>query len=272
MSIAAAALAASATPSYAFKSVRIATYTATATTSGTNQADFTMRWATTANQNTINFGTTTLSWSSFDPLTTTWKMANQVIVMNSTVTDSLGGIVIYTDNTNAGAVPQFVFPVPGTPNNQANQAAGLLKGTAGTTSVAPLPLAWTIKTSSRTIEGGTDTTGVGAADPQTGLATAVFNNKFQWLNMTDKGNWTAGLDYNGDGDSLDAGDQSAMGYTTPFVTIRNLSGIHFGQADTEFGAIPQGSNSWIYVETNFATASVLQAYQTNQLKVEAFIN
>jgi len=88
--------------------------------------------------------------------------------------------------------------------------------------------------------------------------------------MTDKSHWAAVIDYNGNGNSTDAGDQLVMTYDSAYVRMRTLAGIHFGQNDTDFGAIPQGSNAWIYMEANFSGANVLQAYQTNQLKIEAF--
>ena len=269
MVVAAGAIVASAAPSWAFKSVQITTITAQATTGGARTAAFTLAIRNTgaplgANQSAVN-------WSGVDPLSTTWKLADQLLVINSTVTDNGGGIKIYTDNTAADANPRFVPPVPGTPILPVNVAAGLVKAGAATTSESPLPMAWTIKTAPRLVESGTAETGVGAADPQTGPATAVYNNKFQWLFVTDKYNWANGTDYNGDGDTGDAGDAAPLALDAPYVTMINKTGVHFGQADTEFGAHPDGANSFVYLEANFAGADVQQLYRTTALRVEAYI-
>jgi hypothetical protein len=269
MTLAAAALAASATSSYAFTSFKIITTTASATTAGTNQADFTLNTANVGTP-TVLLGTTTLSWASFDPLTTTWKIAQQVFVLTSTVTDVGGGIKIYTDNTDPTANLRFVAPTA-VSTAPTSVAAGLLKAGLPTTSAAPLPMAWSIKTSTRIVEGGTVDTGVGAADPVTGPTTAVFNNKFQWLFITDKSNWANGTDFNGDGDTNDPGDAAPLALDAPFVTMINSVGVHFGQDDLEFGAFGDGLKTYVYMEANFATANVLQAYRTVRLKFEAYL-
>ena len=270
MLVAAAALVASAAPSWAVQSVSITTLTAQTTTGGVKSAAFSL---VIRNVNTPLTGSVAnVNWTGVDPLSTSWKLADQLLVINSTVTDNGGGIKIYTDNNHAAANPRFIQPTPFA-TAPTSVAAGLVKVPAvgTTTSEAPLPMAWTIKATTRTVESGTDVTGVGAADPNTGPATAVFNNKFQWLFMTDKLNWASGTDFNGDGDTADAGDSAPKALDAPFVTMINKVGIHFGQADTEFGAHPDGQNAFVYLEANFATADVQQAYRTNVLRVEAYI-
>jgi hypothetical protein len=270
MLVAAAALVASVAPSWAFQSVSITTITAQTTTGGTRTAAFTL--AIRATNNPFGGNLATVGWTGVDPLATTWKMADQLLVINSTVTDAGGGIKIYTDNTHALANPRFVAPTA-VSTAPTSVAAGLVKVPAVgiTSSEAPLPMAWSIKTATKTVESGTVDTGIGAADPQTGPDTAVRNNKFQWLNMTDKANWASGTDFNGDGDTTDPGDSGVKALDDPFLVMINKIGIHFGQAPEEFGAHPDGQNSFVYLEANFATADVQQAYRTNSLRVEAFI-
>jgi len=274
IAVAFGALVASVAPSYAFTSVGITTVTAQTTTGGIRTAAFTLLVRNVGTQLTGggSAATTPVTWSGVDPMVTTWKLADQLLVINSTVTDIGGGIKIYTDNTAADANPRFIPPVPGTPFNQQNVAGGLVKGGAATTSAPTLPMAWTIKTGTRTIESGNALTGVGAADPNTGSEAAVFNNRFQWLFVTDKFNWAPGIDFNGDGDVLDVGDTPAnRPLDSLYTTMINSVGVHFGQADTEFGAAPDGTNSYVFFQANFATADVQQLYRTNTLRVEAFL-
>jgi hypothetical protein len=270
MLVAAAALVASVAPSWAFQSVSITTITAQTTTGGTRTAAFTLVIRNVGTPLTGSVGT--VNWTGVDPLSTTWKIADQLLVINSTVTDAGGGIKIYTDNNHAAANPRFIPPTA-VSTAPTSVAAGLVKVPAvgTTTSEAPLPMAWSIKTASKTVESGTVDTGIGAADPQTGPETATRDNRFQWLNMTDKLNWASGTDYNGDGDTTDPGDSGVKALDDPFLVMINKIGIHFGQAPTEFGAHPDGQNSFVYLEANFATADVQQAYRTNTLRVEAFI-
>ena len=254
--VAAAAVFASVTPSFAFHSTQEQQIKATATTGGTNQAAFTLSLRNVSD-NSLVTGTTTVTFPSVDPLSAGWTLAQQYIVLNATVTDVGGGIKIYTDNTGGDATPKFVAPT-NVSTAPTSVAAGLLKGTSGTTSAAPLPMAWTIKTATAT--------------PPTDNPQAGDPNSFQWLNITDASNWASGTDYNGNGTTNDPGDSTPLALNAKFVTMINNVGVHFGQGDTEFGALPDGQNSFVYLEANFAGADVLQAYQTNKLMVEAFIN
>ena len=256
MLVAVAAIIASAAPSYAFVSTGKVRVKATATTGGTNQAAFTLS-ARSVVGNVVQ-GTTTITFPSVDPLSAGWTLGQQYLVINATVTDVGGGVKIYTDNTSAVAVPKFVAPTT-VSTAPTSVAAGLLKGTSGTTSVAPLPMAWTIKAAVAT---------PAAANPQN----AGDPNSFQWLNVTDAANWSSGTDFNGDGDVVDAGDSAPLALNAKFPTMISNVGIHFGQADTEFGAHPDGQDAYIYVEANFAGAEVLTSYQTTALTIESYIN
>ena len=266
----AAAFAAVAAPSWAFQSVQIATVTAGTTTGGAKVAQFSLAIKDVSDPFGAN-NPGSIGWSGVDPLSTQWKIADQLLVINSTVTDLNGGIKIYTDNTAADASPQFVDPTPGNTVNQDSLASGLLLGTSGTTSEPPLAMAWSIKASTRVVEGGDVNTGIGAADPNNGPETATADNRFQWLFMTDEYNWDTGVDFNGDGDAVDEGDATAQALDSAFVTMINNVGIHFGQDDAEFGAHPNGEDAFVYFQANFSGAQVQQAYQTSTLRVEAFI-
>jgi len=256
MVIAAATIVASASSSWAFQSTQIATVTATMTTAGSKQASFTLNARAVSNQ-TVNLGTTTINWASVDPLSAGWTMATQFLVINATVTDVAGGVKIYTNNTSNSAAPKFVPPT-NVSTAPTSVAAGLLMGTSGTTSAAPLPMAWTVKA----------TTGTPVVDsPQAGDP-----NSFQWLNITDASNWASGTDYNGNGTTNDPGDSPPLALNAAFPTVINSVGIHYDQANADFGGLTHGQNAYVYLEANFAGANVQQTYQTTQLLVEAYIN
>lgn len=245
-------------PSHAFQSVGRSTFTAGLLTGGVRTAT-----ATIVIRDVVNPLTTpnrpTLTWSGVTPPSTGWKIADRLMVINSTVTDAGGGVQIYTRNTEADASPRFVDPTPGDTSNADSNPAGLLRGTTGDTG-SVLPLAWSIKANPRIIEGGDTTTGIGAADPNNGSVAAVFNNKFQWLFFKDKA-----------GTNIPSTGATAMVDGEPFVTMIKSDGIHFGQSSTEFGAHPAGDNTFVYFQANFATAAAAQAYQTTTITVETYI-
>jgi len=267
----AVALGVVATPSWAFTSVGITTVTAAVTTGGQRVAQFSLAIRNT--NNPFGANVPAVGWSGVTPPTTQWKMSDQLLVINSTVTDAAGGIKIYTDNQAAGSFPRFIDPTPANRINIDSVASGLLIAVA-TTSVPGLPMAWTIKTSTRIVEGGTDLTGVGAADPNTGSGAAVYNNRFQWLFYTDAYNWQFGIDRDGNGSvtvSNPQVDDLPLALDAPYVTMVNQVGTHFGQAANEFGAHPDGANSYVYMEANFTTAQVQTLYGTSAMRVEAYI-
>lgn len=258
----AAASLTAASSSWAFQSIRVTTVTATVTTGGARVADFSLAIRSVSNPFGGNLGA--ITWSGVDPLSTQWKVADSLLVINSTVTDNNGGIKIYTDNTSATAVPRYVDPTPLDANDPDSLAGGLLKGTAGTTSAAPLPMAWSVKAASNTVP-------VAANPNHNGVnGNPTDTNAFQWLFMTDKSNWD-GIDNNNDNDFTDANETAPLALDAAFPKVISSVGIHFGQADSEFGATPDGSNAFVYFQANFTGADVQQAYQTSALRVEAFI-
>jgi hypothetical protein len=271
MIVAAAAIVASATPSWAFQSTKITTMTATVTTGGSKSATFVsnIRLA----NNPFGANQATIVWpAGIDPLTQSWVMSDSLVIINSTVTDNNGGIRIYSDNTASDAAPKFVDPTSGDNDDADSKVNVLLKGTSGTTSEPGLPVAWSIKTSTKIVNGANVNTGIQPREPndsslpnQTGS-----NNPYQWLYMTDKSNWD-GIDLNNDGDYIDAFETAPLPNGAPFTLLINKSGEHFGQADTEFGVTPDGTNMFVYFEANFTGADVQQAYQTTTMRIESFI-
>lgn len=260
----------SAAPTWAFVPTKITTVTATVTTGGTKVADYTLAIRNIGNPFGANQAA--LTWSGVNPLSTSWKVADRLLVINSTVTDNNGGIKIYTHNTHASALPQFVDPSPGDADDPDSRAGGLLKGTSGTTSATPLPVAWSIKTSSKVVGGLGETTGIRPREPNDSSIPNLTgsDNPYQWLYMTDLSNWD-GIDNNNDGDYTDANETGPLAVDAAFPKMINSVGIHFGQADGEFGATPDGTNTFVYFQANFTGADVLQAYQTSMILVEAFI-
>ncbi len=260
----AAIVVALASPAMAFQSVSITTVTAKVTTGGQKVAQFTLA----IRDVTAPFGasTDTIRWSGVDPLTTVWKRADQLLVINSTVTDQNGGIKIYTDNTAADAVPRFVDPTPGNATNPDSSAGGLLEADTSTTSVSK-PLAWSIKAATNTIPA--------AANPNdNGNGLCGFptdSNAFQWLFATDKFNWASGIDFDQDGDVLNCGDALPQALDAKYPTMIKHSGIHFGQADNEFGALGPGKNAFVYFQANFVGTKVQTPYKTSTLRIEAYI-
>jgi len=259
------------TPSWAFQSVSITTITAQVTTTGAKTANFTLKVRNTSDP----FGADQpllVNWTGIDPTTlgsNKWRIADQLLVINSTVTDANGGIKIYTDNTATDASPKFVDPTAGNSINQDSMAAGLLKGTSGTTSDVPLAMAWSIKTSSKVVELNDAERGIGSIDPNSPTAPG-FNTSVQWFSMTDKYNWATGVDFNGDGDSLDAGDSSAQALDALFVTMIKPDGAHVRKVGT-FDPLTASRNAFVYLEADFSKAGAQLTYKTSTLRVEAYI-
>lgn len=274
MKIAVLALFAAATgatvQSWAFTSQGISTVTAGTFVGGAKVARFSLNIKNTANPFGANRSSVT--WSSV-AAGDGWKIADQLLVIRSTVTDSNGGVQIYTDNTASDAVPQFLDPTPGpTPSNLTNPdsaAGGLLRGNAAGTTSEVLPMAWSIKSTTRTVESGDANTGIGATDPNNGADTGL-NNRHQWLFIADKSN-TAGIDYNQDGDVIDAGDAAPFVNGDVFLSMVRVGGIHVQQNPASIELRADGLASYVYLQANFAAASAQQAYQTTTLRVEAFI-
>jgi len=246
-----AAFAALSSSAWAFVPVARTTVTATVTTGGTRTAAVTVKIRT----NTAPFGAdqSQVTWSGVTPPSTQWKIADQFLLLNATVTDSGGGVQIYTRNMDSDASPKFEDPTPGDTSNTDSNPAGLLMGTSGTTTVT-VPLAWSIKGASATV--GTDLL---AADPNTGPATGP-GNKFQWLFMNDKNTPT-----------IPATGTSAFVNGAAYVTAINVSGIHAASGEADFFTFPDGSNSFLYVQANFSAAAAAQAYKTSTLTIESYL-
>jgi hypothetical protein len=253
------------TPSWAFTSVQKATVTAGTFVGGVKVARFTLSIHDAVNP--FSAARSSVTWSGVTA-GDGWKLADRLLVINSTVTDSNGGIQIYTENTAADASPKFADPTPAVTTNPDSAAAGLLEGTSGTTSNV-LPLAWTIKSSTRVVEGGTDLTGVGATDPNNG-ATAGFNNKYQWLYVTDRYN-VNGIDFNQNGNVTDPTDSAPFVDGAIYQSMVRLTGLHVQQDPTSIEVRPDGTDAFVYFQANFANALPQTAYQTTALRVEAFI-
>jgi len=242
------------------------TITATAALAGTPVAQFGIKLRPAADPDGVAADLTTISWSGLTAGITTWKAADVVLRTTWTVTDVGGGITIYTDNTNAAALPKFVDPTPGNIHDVGSDPGGLLLGTAGNSSVG-LAMAWAVKASSQVI--GTQLV---AADPNGVKLVPPDPNAAQWFNMLDKA--SPGIDTDGDGWNplTDPVDTKAFVYGQSFATMMKNTGIHFSQSDdsTNYGADPD-FKSYVYLQANFATAGASQTYQTSRLTVEAYL-
>jgi hypothetical protein len=260
LAIVAAVMTVLATPSSAFQSVQIATRAASVLTGGSLSASFTLKIRNTNDPLNPAVDLATITWSGVTPPTTQWKIADQLMVLVATVTDGNGGVQIYTNNKASDSSYSFVDPTPGITNNPDSDPAGLLKvPVAGTTTTSALSMAWSIKAATQTVG-----TTLLAADPNTGPTTGP-GNKFQWLFMEDKN--TPPIDFNGDA----INDTTGFINGDTFVTMIKTIGIHTGQGPTDFQAQPNGVPSYVYFQSNFTPAQAQTAYQTNTLRVEAFI-
>ena len=240
--------------SWAFQSVARSTFTAGTKTSGALIANVTVK----VRDNTAPFGAdrSSVTWSGVTIPGTGFKAADRFLLLNATVTDVGGGVQIYTRNTETDASPKFQDPTAGDKTNSDSMAAGLVAGLPGTTStVTPLPIAWSIKASSQVI--GTD---LAAADPNNGPTTGI-GNKFQWLYMKDRYNTANIVPLN----------FTAFVDGQAFITMINVTGLHIGQADTDFTAFLDGLNSFAYLEADFTTAAAQATYQTSTLTVESYL-
>jgi len=180
-------------PTFAnFQSQRISTFTAAATVTGGQLA-----MSVEIRNRSNNVVVSSLTWSV--PVGSTWTLANQYILLHSTLTVSGGGIRIYTDNAATDANPRFGGSFG------ENNGAGLIDTTTNT---IVLPLAWLIRD-----ERGDPTTG----DPNYNPSWFYFKDRSQ-TNF-----WTTT-------DTTDARDYSTVakaGY-----------GIHYAQGPDNYGSTP----------------------------------
>jgi len=239
----------------AFVSRSSVTVTAVAATGGTPTVSFSLAIKSVSNVNGPN--QTQVTWTGIDPTNlggNSWKLADQVLVIQSTITNLAGGIQIITDNTHPQAAPQFVDATPSISTNTDSNPAGLLFVPAtGNQSNSAISLAWSIKASSQNI--GADLL---PADPNNGPTTGA-GNKFQWVFMADKKTPAIPLT-----NTIAFVDGNAGS------TIMNQSGIHFGQDPAEFGGGPGAKTSYLYLQADFSQALPAQTYKTSKLTVEAF--
>lgn len=180
---------------------------------------------------------TQINWGSVG-LPSNWMLADDYIQMDSVVTATGGGIQTYTDNMNASASPLF------TGDKTQITPAGLIDATDTT---AKLSMAWAIKD---TLVSGGPT----AAEPN------------EWATNTNSPQWH----YYEDASQVAIASLNASAFVNggPRVTILNTKGIHYAQADTEFGSAP--SPNFLYFQADFGAAHSPATYQTNQLIVEAY--
>lgn len=181
---------------------------------------------------------TNIAWEGVT-LPMSWKMAATYVLLRSTVTDSTGGIQIYTDNKNpAGGLLSYT----GTGN-----AAGLVNQTVRTLT---LPLAWSIRGSSNTPAAMSP----GAGDPTFGAPGYTFG----WFYFKDPGSDPTNRLNNGE----------------VYATVKNAGGIHFGTlaGPVEGFAGSNVSTDYVYVQSNFVSAatSVSGVTYAGTIKLEAF--
>lgn len=272
LSVLAAITSFGATSSWAFVSKQVATKTATATTTGTKGASFTLAIKDAANPLGADSAGGQIGWSGVNvDNNPTWKIADQIMKITWSVTDAKGGIQIYTDNTNATASPRFVDPSPLQPNNPDSNPAGLLQVTNGlNTSSFALDMAWSIKASTQVV--GTE---IAAADPNNG-PTGGAADKTQWFFLLDKN--TPDIDRNGDNkiDAVNAvnGIKDTLAFPAPtgsFVQMIRSNGIHTNQSADDSGYnVDPDKTSYVYFQADFSKAAAGVTYTTNKLTVEAF--
>jgi len=198
---------------------------------------------------------TNLTWSPVTPQSG-WVRSNQYLQLDTDV-ETLGwGVQIYTNNTAAGASPQFRTTVQS--GQIGSNPAGLVNTQATSQTI---PMAWSIKAGTQTALAAAPPAAEPNNNGQNGHTTDP--NAFQWLYMEDAA--TPAIPANG---------TSAFSNGDPFITVKNNYGNHYAQGPetipyvpTQFGA--QDSPNYIYLEANFGLA-VAQTYQTSTITVEFY--
>jgi len=141
-------------PTFAQTSIKISTVTAEATVTGGELA-----MSVEIKRRDDNVTVSSLTWTA--TAGSSWRLADQYILLHSTLTLSGGGIRIYTDNAANDANPKFGGSF------EENNGAGLIDTTTNT---IVLPLAWLIKD-----DKGDPTTG----DPNSNTSWFYFKDKSQ---------------------------------------------------------------------------------------------
>lgn len=191
-------------------------------------------------KNTLDNSTTGWIWwnpASVTVGSTQWLAANAYVVIHSTITDSTGGIQIYTDNRNASANPRYVG-VTGT------DPAGLVGYSASdaTASSTTLSMCWRIvdqSTTTLTIRQTGDTlysNELGSAYPC-----------FLWMKDVGTSGFVNGEDY---------------------ITMKE-SARGLQHAESTFG-VGCASPDYLYFGANFTSAVTPRTYKTNRLIIEAY--
>ena len=184
----------------------------------------------------LSGGATTQIWWNTNSITvgaTLWQSATSYVVLHSTITNSAGGIQIYTDNKGTGANPAYTG---------IGNPVGLI---SMSTTTKALPMCWRIvavSTTSLTIVQGSDNK---LYSSEEGGQAGSFPC-FLW--MIDK-------------------SSGAFANSEDYVTIKDaVRGIQFAEAT--WGAA--GSPNYIYFGANFQYASIPDTYRTTTLRIEAF--
>ena len=222
----------------AFTSISRSTNTAIAPLTGAGTVAMTVTLRNLSDNST----TTQVYWSGVT-LPTSFVRSGAYAQIDSTITAAGGAVQLYTDNTAADASPLFTYVGSTTSANP----VGLVDMT---TTTRALPLAWSVK----------DTT---ASAPTAANPTdSTDANSFQWLIMKDKQTPT----------------NVALGSTQftngeAYVTVKRVvdagnSGIHFGGADTEFGAA--SAPDFVYFQADFRNAVTPRTYKSNVMRFEAY--
>jgi len=223
---------------FAFTSVSRTTSTAVSILSGTGQAAMDIIIRNLSDNST----TTQVYWTGVT-LPSGYVASNAYIQLNSTLTAVGAGIQIYTDNEASDANPKFTLPGGVTVGQAGSNPAGLVDTT---TTTAVLSMAWSIK--------ATTTTAPTAADP----TSTTDANAAQWLFFEDRNTPT-----------IASQNTVAFADGATFIAVKLAgSGIHFGQANTAFGAAPSPND--IYFEANYSGAVTPRAYKTTTLRLEAY--
>ena len=220
----------------AFASISRSTQTAIAGLVGAGTVSMTITLKNLSDNST----TTQFYWSGVS-LPTAFVRSGAYSQVDSTVTIAGGGIQTYTDNTAADAVPKYTY----VGSTSTVNPEGLVDAT---TTTKTLPMAWNIQ--------DTTSTAPTAVDPTDAV------NGTGWLFFKDRQTPT-----------IVSANTTQFTDGEAFVTIKRIvdtgnSGIHFGQADTAFGAA--ASPDFVYVETDFRNAVTPRTYKTSVLRYEAY--
>jgi hypothetical protein len=193
-----------------------------------------------------------------------WLVANQYIQLVTNITETGGGVQIYTDNENS--TPAFS---PTAVSSNTPSPAGLVNNSNTTQS---LPTAWTASTFTLTSVTPVDPT----ANSGSSYNWFLHEDKSQVANVLNAAQFTDGDPYITvyaapnttltSGTTLDKNGNPVAGAAT---TVYG-GGVHYAQAPTSFGNFNTNATTYIYTEANFASALAQTTYSTNKLILEAY--